>query len=75
MCITLEESSDFSQIYYIATDICKKRTLTSKREGERERERERERELDLATPLRVQNPVKHLRYSFSKKLKGTLMQI
>ena len=73
MCITLEESSDFSQIYYIATDICKKRTLTSKREGERETERERE--LDLATPLRVQNPVKHLRYSFSKKLKGTLMQI
>ena len=73
MCITLEESSDFSQIYYIATDICKKRTLTSKREGERERQRERE--LDLATPLRVQNPVKHLRYSFSKKLKGTLMQI
>ena len=73
MCITLEESSDFSQIYYIATDICKKRTLTSKREGERERQRERE--LNLATPLRVQNPVKHLRYSFSKKLKGTLMQI
>ena len=73
MCITLEESSDFSQIYYIATDICKKRTLTSKREGERERQRERE--LDLATPLRVQNPVKHLRYRFSKKLKGTLMQI
>ena len=73
MCITLEESSDFSQIYYIAIDICKKRTLTSKREGERERQRERE--LDLATPLRVQNPVKHLRYSFSKKLKGTLMQI
>ena len=43
MCITLEESSDFSQIYYIATDICKKRTLTSKREGERETERERAR--------------------------------